>query len=126
MRAALDWAIVIAIGLAYAAAAPCVRAAERFRQLGAGEIRPVIIGKAVTDGAHWSDHFYPDGKMKSIELGETKHGSWNLEDKVLCMTRPLKKGRTETECNEIWLSGKQVEYRRDGVRILEGELRDQW
>jgi hypothetical protein len=126
MRVALHWITFTAITLAYLAGASSVGAAERFRQLGAREIRSLVIGKAVTDGAHWSDHFYPDGKMKSIELGQTKHGIWKLEDKALCMTRPLVKGRVDTECNEIWLSGKHVEYRRDGVKILEGELKDQW
>ena len=101
-------------------------AQDRLRQLDAAQIKALVIGKAVTDDAHWSDHFYRDGSMKFIELGETKRGTWTLQDKTLCIARPLKRGRTETECNEIWKSGDRIVYRRDGVTISEGVLKDQW
>jgi len=113
-------------GLLFVTTALPSAAEDRLKQLDADQIVALVIGKAITDGAHWSDHFYKDGRLKSIELGETKRGNWTLEGKTLCLTRPLKEGKSDTECNEIWKSGSRVEYRRDGVTISEGELKDQW
>ena len=121
-RAGLPWLAATLL----AAAGSSHAAEDRFRQLDPDQIRTQVVGKAITDEAHWSDHFYRDGGMKSIELGETRRGSWVLGAKTLCITRPLKKGKSETECNEVWRSGNRVEYRRDGVTISEGVLKDQW
>ena len=107
--------LLATLGIFLVATALPSAAKDRLRQLDASQIKTFVVGKAITDGAHWSDHFYRDGSMKPIELGQTKRGTWILQDKTLCITRPLKKGKTETDCNEIWKSGDRIEYRRDGV-----------
>jgi hypothetical protein len=100
--------------------------ADKFRQLTAAQIKATVIGKAITDDAHWSDHFYPDGTLKSLELGEPLRGTWRLEGNSLCITRQDKRGNKETECNEIWISNERIEYRRFGTTAAEGVLRNQW
>jgi hypothetical protein len=116
---------VVLTGVSAGAAGP-VSAADKFRQLTAAQIMDIIIGKAITDDAHWSDHFYPDGTLKSLELGEPLRGTWRLEGNSLCITRQDKRGKKETECNEIWKSNERVEYRRFGTTAAEGVLRNQW
>jgi hypothetical protein len=109
-----------------AGAAGWVSAANKFRQLTAAQIKAMVIGKAITDDAHWSDHFYPDATLKSLGLGEPLRGTWRLEGNRLCIARPDKRGNKETECNEIWKSNERVAYRRFGTTAAEGILRDQW
>ena len=93
----------------------------KFRQLSAKEIRASVIGMAITDDAHWSDHFHPDGTLTSHDLGRLKRGTWALEGNELCLTRT---GKTRTtDCFEIWRVRDAVQYRRDGVVVAEGFLR---
>jgi hypothetical protein len=123
-RAAVAPAVVVT-GLLAAASGPII-AADKFRQLTAAQIKTMVIGKAITDDTHWSDHFYPDGTLKSLELGEPLRGTWRLEGSSLCIARRDKRGKKETECNEIWKSNERIEYRRFGTTAAEGVLRDQW
>ena len=103
-----------------------VLAADNFKQLNASQIKAAIIGKSVTDDAHWSDHFYADGTLISLDLGETKRGAWALRGSELCLTRNDKKNRTETECSEVWMAGERIEYQRFGVTAAEGVIKPQW
>ncbi len=43
-----------------------VQAVEEFQRLSAREIRAQIIGNVITDEAHWSHHFRPNGILHSI------------------------------------------------------------
>ena len=92
-----------------------------YRQLSAKEIRAKVVGMAITDDAHWSDHIYPGGVLRAIDLGELKKGTWKLEGDELCLTRAARK--PTTDCFEIWTSRDGIQYRRDGVVIAEGYLR---
>jgi hypothetical protein len=97
-----------------------VFAADKFRRLGSAEIRARIVGKVVTDESHWSDRFEPDGTLRAVELGVPKPGTWKLEGNEMCAVRKAKKA--VTECFEIWVSGDEVEYRRDGITLTTGVL----
>jgi hypothetical protein len=104
----------------------CAHAATTFTRLSAREIRAKIVGKVVTDDAHWSQHFRPDGTLQSIVLSQLKQGTWKINGNTLCLTLKMRKQETTTECYEVWLWKDQVEYRRDGVTVEAGFVRKEW
>jgi hypothetical protein len=109
------------IGVAMAQQAQ-VQQAANYRQLSAQEIRTRVIGMAITDDAHWSDRFYRDGTLKSYDLGHLQTGTWKLAGNELCLSR---KGKTTTtDCLEIWAARDAIQYRRDGVVVADGYLRE--
>lgn len=99
-----------------------IAADAKYRRLSAVGIRTTIIGKVVTDDAHWADRFMPDGTVDSHELGNSRPGSWAIERGELCITRKAK--HPVKECFEIWVKSDEVEYRRDGVSVISGKIRD--
>ena len=94
--------------------------ASGFKRLNATEIKARIIGKVVTDKVHWSDRYEPGGTLKAVDLGVLKPGTWKLEGNEMCVVRKAKKA--VSECFEIWASGDEVEYRRDGITLTTGIL----
>jgi hypothetical protein len=113
------------IALCAALMSPSVDAADDFKRLAAAEIRATFTGKVITDESHWSDHFRPGGTLRSIILGQLELGTWKIDGDELCLTR-MESKKAATQCYEIWLWKDRVEYRRDGVMVLEGVLRDEW
>ena len=111
----------LAFALALVAAASVIAAEPAYRRLTAKQIRATVIGKAVTDDSHWSDHFHADGALKAWDLGNLKSGAWKIEGDELCLTRFGAGG--VTECFEIWVAGDAVQYRRDGYVIADAHLR---
>ena len=95
-------------------------AASGFKHLNAAEIKARIIGKVVTDKVHWSDRYEPGGTLRAVDLGISKPGTWKLEGSEMCVVRKAKKA--VSECFEIWASGKEIEYRRDGITLTTGVL----
>lgn len=93
-----------------------------FHRLSEMSIRTTLVGKTVTDDAHWADRFLPDGVLDSHELGEPRRGAWAIERGELCLTRKAR--HPVKECFEIWARGNEVEYRRDGVAVVTGFIRD--
>lgn len=104
-------------------ACPATSRAQAFKRLSAKQIGANIVGKVITDEAHWSDRLLHDGTLKSFDLGHAKEGSWKLEGDDLCLTRRQRSGAT-TDCFEVWVAKDRVELRRDGVTVVEGVLRD--
>jgi hypothetical protein len=98
-------------------------AATTFTRLLAREIRAKIVGKVVTDDAHWSQHFRPDGTLQSIVLSQLKQGTWKINGNALCLTLKTRKQETTTECYEIWMWKDHVEYRENGLTMMEGFVR---
>ena len=123
-----DWAWRVAAGALLIGIVALQRHAaaegETFRRLSAAEIRSEIVGSTVTDDAHWWDYFLTDGALRMIEDGKETKGRWNIDDDRLCFTFPMR-GRTVTECFEIWRSNDLVDYRQDGIHVVEGMLREQ-
>jgi hypothetical protein len=104
-------------------AAPAISYGDAFKRLSAQEVRVRMVGKVITDEAHWSDRLMPDGTLNSFDMGHAKAGTWRLDGDVLCLTRKERRGTT-TDCFEVWLAKDRVELRRDGVTVVEGVLRD--
>ncbi|WP_314949952.1 hypothetical protein [Bradyrhizobium cosmicum] len=87
------------------------RAADQFRMLDGKQIRARMVGKDITDGAHWTLYLRPDGSLVGSESGDSWTGSWKIRDDRLCMTQP---GSTSLVCNEVWMSGANIRMRANG------------
>jgi len=99
------------------------QAADPFHRLSAREIRTQIIGNVVTDEAHWSQHFRPNGTLQSIVLSQRKQGTWKINGNALCLLLKTRKQETTTECYEVWMWKDHVEYRENGVTVMTGFVR---
>src|SRR5262249_59460181 len=96
----LPW--VTGIALALVLTVVYAEAAEEFQRLSARQIRAQIIGNVITDEAHWSHHFHPDGTLHSIVVSQLKQGTWKSIGHTLCLTLTMRKQETTTECYEVW------------------------
>jgi len=86
-------------------------AAERFQKLGGSQIRAKFVGMEMTDNVHWADVFDPNGDLKTYSMGRKKDGKWRIEKDELCVDR----GKDDGGCYQVWLSGTNVELRREGL-----------
>lgn len=111
------------IGVAILCATTAALADGEFKRLSAAEIKKGLVGKVVTDGAHWSDKFKADATLESIMHGQIQQGRWRLRGNDLCMTYSGRKENAE-ECYQVWRRQRLIEYRKDDVTIAEGELVD--
>jgi len=94
-------------------------AEEKFQKLTAGQIRAKLAGMELTDNVHWRDLYQRNGTVMSTSMGRKRTGKWRVEEGQLCIefeTDPIPK------CYDVWLSGKQVELRREGLLPLQGTL----
>ena len=113
----------LALGLVLTVA--YAQAAEQFQRLSAREIRAQIIGNVVTDEAHWSQHFHPDGTLQSIVVSQLRQGTWKITGNTLCLTLKTRKEETTTECYEIWRWKDHIEYRDKGATVMTGFVRQE-
>ena len=91
----------------------CALADEaQFTRLSATDIRAKVIGKVVTDGAHWSDYFDKEGSLVSFSQGRKSTGTWQIRDRELCISEEA--GAAPT-CYEVWVAGDEISLRIDGV-----------
>jgi hypothetical protein len=97
--------------------------ADPFHRLSAREIRAQIIGNVVTDDAHWSQHFRPDGTLHAIVLAQRRQGTWKISGNALCLTLKTRQRDTTTECYEIWRWKDHIEYRDNGATVMTGFVR---
>lgn len=110
------------IGLACLAAAtlgPSAAAEEKFQKLTGGQIRAKLAGMELTDNVHWRDFYQRNGTVMSTSMGRKRTGKWLVENHQLCIE--FEKEPIPT-CYDVWLSGKQVELRREGLLPLQGTL----
>ena len=121
------WAMHRAMGLALSLVLTgvCAQAADPFHRLSAQEIRAKIIGNVFTDDTHWSQHFRPDGTLHAMALSRLRQGTWHIEGDTLCRTL-TRRGKTTTACSEVWMWQDRVEYREQGVTVMEGFVRKAW
>jgi hypothetical protein len=84
---------------------------EKFQKLGGSQIRAKFVGMEMTDNVHWADVFGLNGDLKSYSMGRKKDGKWRIEKDELCVDR----GKDDGGCYQVWLSGKNVELRREGL-----------
>jgi hypothetical protein len=119
----LPW--VTGIALALVLTVVDAQAAEEFQRLSAREIRTQIIGKVVTDEAHWSQHFRPDGTLQSIVVSQLRQGTWKIKGHTLCLTLTMRKQAITTECYEVWRWKDHIEYRDNGATVITGFVRQE-
>jgi len=92
---------------------------EKFQKLTAGQIRAKLAGMELTDNVHWRDLYQQNGTVMSSSMGRKRTGRWRVEKDQLCIElekEPIPK------CYDVWLSGKQVELRHEGLLPLQGTL----
>jgi hypothetical protein len=92
-HSSLPYPLARVTGLALALVLTVVGAqgAEEFQRLSAREIRAQIIGNVITDEAHWSHHFRPNGTLQAghvedprgYALPVTHHAQAGHHDRVL-------------------------------------------
>jgi hypothetical protein len=85
--------------------------ADKFQRLSGAQIRAKFIGMEMTDNVHWADVFGRNGDLTSYSMGKKKDGKWRVDKDELCIER----GQDEGGCYQVWLSGKNVEFRREGL-----------
>jgi hypothetical protein len=110
------------MGLALLAVAICGSngaAEEKFQRLTAGQIRAKLAGMELTDNVHWRDLYQRNGTVMSTSMGHKRTGKWRVEEDQLCIE--FEKEPIPT-CYDVWLAGKQVELRREGLLPLQGTL----
>jgi hypothetical protein len=84
-----------------------------------GQIRAKLAGTELTDNVHWRDRYQRNGTVMSTSMGRKRTGKWQIENDQLCIEfekEPI------PQCYDVWLSGNQVELRREGLSPLEGTL----
>jgi len=116
---------VTGLALALVLTVVYTQAAEEFQRLSAREIRTQIIGNVVTDEAHWSQHFRPDGTLHSIVVSQLRQGTWKIKGHTLCLTLKTRKQETTTECYEVWRWKDHIEYRDNGATVMTGFVRQE-
>src|SRR5215471_20269481 len=90
-------------------------AEEKFQKLSGGQIRAKLAGMELTDNMHWRDLYQRNGTVMSTSMGRKRAGKWQIEQNQLCIEfekEPV------PNCYDVWLSGKQVELRREGLLPL--------
>lgn len=105
--------------LAVATLAAEAAAEEKFQKLTGGQIRGKLGGMELTDNVHWRDLYQRNGTVMSTSMGRKRTGKWQIENDQLCIEfekEPIPK------CYDVWLSGKQVELRQEGLLPLQGTL----
>ena len=105
--------------LAVAALGASAPAEEKFRKLTGGQIRAKLADMELTDNVHWRDLYQRNGTVMSTSMGRKRTGKWQIENDQLCIEfekEPI------PDCYDVWLSGNQVELRREGVLPLQGTL----
>jgi hypothetical protein len=94
-------------------------AGENFQKLSGSQIRVRLSGMEMTDGTHWADVFLTGGALMTYSMGRKTSGKWDIQKDALCVDR----GKDDTGCYQVWLSGKKIELRREGSTLpLEGIL----
>jgi hypothetical protein len=111
--------IAAALMLALFGAGESGEAAEKFQKLSGPQIRTRFTGMEMTDSVHFADTFAAGGTLKIFSMGKKKEGTWRVERDELCVDR----GKDDGGCYQVWISGKNVEFRREGLgATLEGTL----
>ena len=87
-------------------------AAEKFQKLSGPQIRAKFTGMEMTDNVHFADVFGANGNLKTYSMGHKKDGKWRVDKDELCVDR----GKDDGGCYQVWISGKNVEFRREGLQ----------
>jgi hypothetical protein len=108
--------------LAAAALGSTAAAEEKFQKLTGGYIRARFGGMELTDNVHWRDLYQRNGTVVSTSMGRKRAGRWRVEKDQLCIEL---EGEPIPKCYDVWVSGKEVELRSEGLLPLRGTLEPQ-
>ena len=103
--------------LAVATLGPTAAAEEKFQKLKGGQIRAKLAGMELTDNVHWRDLYQRNGTVMSTSMGRKRAGRWRVEQDQLCIEL---EGEPIPKCYDVWISGKEVELRSEGLLPLRG------
>ena len=117
MKSRLGTAVTAATVLA--ASASGAAAEEKLQKLSAGQIRAKMAGMELTDGVHWRELYGRGGTVTSDSMGRKRTGKWRVEKDQLCIEFDKD---PPAKCYEVWMSGKTVELRREGLMPLQGVI----
>jgi hypothetical protein len=109
------WIAALFVVVAFSAAA---QPEQKLQRLTAGQIRAKLAGMELTDEVHWRELYARNGTVTSDSMGRKRTGKWRIDNNQLCI-------EFETEaakCYEVWMAGKNVELRREGLLPLQGVL----
>lgn len=81
---------------------------QEFRRLNAAEIRGRVVGRDITDDAHWAEYYRSDGVLIIDDLGARRSGRWSVERDMLCTTNAR---AAPHRCWQVWLSGSEISLR---------------
>ena len=94
-------------------------AEEKLQKLTGGQIRAKLTGMELTDNVHWRDLYQRNGTVMSTSMGHKRTEKWQIENDQICIE--FEKEPIPT-CYDVWISGKDVELRREGLLPLQGTL----
>lgn len=117
MKSRLGTAVTAATVVA--ALASGAAAEEKLQKLSAGQIRAKMAGMELTDGVHWRELYGRGGTVTSNSMGRKRTGKWRVEKDQLCIEFDKD---PPAKCYEVWMSGKTVELRREGLMPLQGVI----
>ena len=109
----------IALMTAAALGSDTVAAEEKYQKLSGSQIRTKFAGMELTDEAHWRDFYERGGTVSGMSMGRKRTGKWRIEKDELCVEFDKD---PPAKCYHVWLSGKNVELRREGLYTLQGVL----
>ena len=92
-------------------------AEEKLQKLSAAQIRSKIVGMELTDKVHWRELYGRGGTVTSDSMGRKRTGKWRVEKDQLCVEFDKE---PSAKCYEVWMSGKKVELRGEGLLPLQG------
>ena len=105
-----------------ASALPTLADETPFTRLLGKDIRARVIGKTVTDGAHWSDTFDQNGALVSWSQGRKSTGTWEIRGDELCIAEAA---GADATCYQVWVARDEISLRLDGVEsTFAGYLRN--
>ena len=94
-------------------------AEEKLQKLSAAQIRSKIVGMELTDKVHWRELYGRGGTVTSDSMGRKRTEKWKVEKDQLCIDFDKD---PPAKCYEVWMSGKKVELRREGLLPLRGVI----
>ena len=119
MRRKELWVLVIATTLLPGwSLAQGTAAADAYHRMKGREIASRFTGMELTDEVHWAYVFERGGRLKIFSMGRPGTGAWKVEKDELCLDRPP----DEARCYEVWVSGRNVQLRREPEIPDEGIL----
>ena len=78
---------------------PAAHGAEQAKTLNAEEIRHRLVGKVISDGAHWHYYLKPGGQIAGEEINRPRRGRWHLAGNRLCIA--IQDGAQPDECWDV-------------------------